>query len=132
VTSVHLLDGNVLVAATTPDHVHHQAARRWLGGHKAIATCPSTQGTLVRVLLHHGRSAADALAVLARIDARPDHQFWADDLGYLHVTLSGVIGARQVTDAYLAEQARRHRARLATFDRGLAVLHPDVVDLVPT
>jgi uncharacterized protein len=48
------------------------------------------------------------------------------------VRLDGVIGHRQVTDAYLAELARRREARLATFDKGLAALHADVAELVPT
>ena len=87
---------------------------------------------MVRVLLHHGRTAADAVALLARVRSRTGHEFWIDDLGYGEIRLSGVIGPRQVTDAYLAEQARRHAARLATFDRGLAMLHADVADLVPT
>jgi len=46
--------------------------------------------------------------------------------------LQGVIGHRQVTDGYLAELARFNRGRLATFDRGLAALHPDIAYLVPT
>jgi predicted nucleic acid-binding protein len=45
---------------------------------------------------------------------------------------SGVIGHRQVTDAYLAALARQRGGRLATFDAGLAQLHPDVAQLVPT
>jgi predicted nucleic acid-binding protein len=46
--------------------------------------------------------------------------------------MTGVIGHRQVTDAYLAHLARTRNGRLATFDQGLAKTHPDVVDLVPT
>jgi predicted nucleic acid-binding protein len=37
-----------------------------------------------------------------------------------------------VTDADLAQFARAHRGRLASFDEGMAALHRDVVDLVPT
>lgn len=45
--------------------------------------------------------------------------------------MAGVIGHRQVTDAYLAQLARAHDGRLASFDQGLAKLHSDVVDLIP-
>jgi uncharacterized protein len=38
----------------------------------------------------------------------------------------------QVTDAYLAQLARTHNGRLATFDQGLAQLHSDVAELVAT
>lgn len=44
--------------------------------------------------------------------------------------MAGVIGHRQVTDAYLVALARGHRSRLATFDRGLAALHGDEVELL--
>ena len=33
-------------------------------------------------------------------------------------------------DAYLAALARSHGGRLATFDKGMAALHADVVELV--
>jgi predicted nucleic acid-binding protein len=46
------------------------------------------------------------------------------------VSLKGVVGHRQVTDAYLAQLAREHDGRLATFDQGLAKLHHDIVDVV--
>jgi hypothetical protein len=46
------------------------------------------------------------------------------------VPVDGIIGHRQVTDAYLAQLARAHRARLATFDQAMAKLHSDVADLV--
>lgn len=52
---VHLLDGNVLVALVRPSHVHHQAAERWFAANAApFATCPITQGTLLRLLMHLG------------------------------------------------------------------------------
>jgi predicted nucleic acid-binding protein len=64
--------------------------------------------------------------------ALPQHEFWGDDIGYDRVVLRGVVGHRQVTDAYLAGLARHRGGRLATFDQGLAALHPDVALLVPT
>jgi len=62
---------------------------------------------------------------------QPRHVFWPDDAAFDAVSLTGVIGHRQVTDAYLAHLARTHDGRLATFDQGLAQLHADVADLVP-
>ncbi|GFG85164.1 PIN domain-containing protein [Mycolicibacter algericus] len=62
----------------------------------------------------------------------PRHEFWPDSLSFADVTLTGVIGHRQVTDAYLAQLARAHNGRLATFDRGLAELHSDVAELLST
>lgn len=126
----HLLDGNVVVALVVDDHVHHAAAQRWFGAGRDFATTPITQGTLLRFLLRVDVPAADALAVLDGLCSRHDHEFWADHLGYTDVDLRGVVGHRQVTDAYLASLARAKGGRIATFDEGLAALHPDTVTLL--
>lgn len=129
----HLLDGNVLVALAFPDHVHHDAADRWWGsrGDEPFATCPITQGTLLRVAIVQGRTLPQARSVLARTCALPGHEFWSDDLPYSQVAMNGVLGQRQVTDAYLAQLARSRGARVATLDGGLAALHPDVAVEIP-
>jgi hypothetical protein len=130
---VALLDGNVLVALVATTHVHHRAALRWFASSdQPFATCPITQGTLLRLLMRLGEMTAQAaLAVLAGITSHARHRFWADDLGYAEVSFRGVLGHRQVTDAYLAALARRRGARLVTFDAGLAALHADVADTLP-
>lgn len=74
--------------------------------------------------------AATAMRVLGQLTAHKRHRFWPDDFAYAEVSLKGVLGHRQITDAYLAALARRHGARLATFDRGLAALHPDAAVLI--
>lgn len=127
----HLLDSSVLIALVRADHVHHEDARAWLRSGTAFATCPITQGALLRVLLRDGATSVDARAALKSLVADERHEFWPDHLDYLAVRLDGVVGHRQVTDAYLAGLARARRARLATFDRGLAALHADVTDAVP-
>jgi uncharacterized protein len=50
---------------------------------------------------------------------------------YTDVPVTGIVGRRQVTDAYLAQLARARGARLVTFDQAMAKLHDDVADLVP-
>ncbi len=126
--TVALLDGNVLVALVTSTHLHHPAAQAWFAsGDGPFATCPITQGTLLRLLMRLGEMSAEAaLAVLAGITSHARHRFWADDLCYTQVSWRGVLGHRQVTDAYLAALARHHGGRLITFDTGLAALHADV------
>ena len=127
-----LLDANVLIASVVADHVHHAAADAFLAtGGFSYATCPATEGSLMRLLLREGVSAAVATSVLAAVAEQPRHEFWEDDLPYRKVDLRGVVGHRQVTDAYLAALSRRRGGRLATFDRGLAALHRDVAILVP-
>ena len=125
---VCLLDGNVLVALVIDGHVHHAAAQAWFSASGApFATCPITQGTLLRLLMRlAAMDAGAATGVLAALVAHPRHHFWPDAIGYAAVNLAGVIGHRQVTDAYLAALARHHGGRLVTFDGGLAALHTDV------
>lgn len=127
-----LLDANVLIALVVADHVHHDAAETWLGGgDSSFAACPITEGSLVRLLVREGQSGTVAASVLAALADHERHAFWPDDIAFRHVELRGVIGPRQVTDAYLASLARIRQGRLATLDCGLAATHPDVVDLVP-
>jgi len=85
----------------------------------------------MRLLIREGQSAATARAVLSQTAASPRHEFWPDDVPYTDVPVQGIIGHRQVTDAYLAQLARGHGARLATFDQAVAKLHDDVAALVP-
>lgn len=128
---IALLDANVLIALTDGDHVHHGASESWLASWPgSVATCPVTQGALVRFLLRNGSSAAAASTVVRDLRASARHESWPDDLAYDEVDLRGVVGHRQVTDAYLAALARARGEHLATFDRALAALHRDVVVLV--
>lgn len=127
-----LLDANVLIALVVADHVHHDAAEEWLADLAGpFATCPITEGSLVRLLIRKGQSAETAKAVVSGVAADPRHEFWPDDLSYSSVSMEGIIGHRQVTDAYLVQLVRTRGGRLATFDQGLAKLHADVVDLIP-
>ena len=130
---VRLLDGNVLVALSDSAHVHHEVAVSWFMLLDApFATCPITQGTLLRLLLQFKavNDVGVAADFLARFTAHPRHHFWPDSLPYTSIAWKGVFGQRQVTDAYLAALARHHGGRLATFDQGLAALHVDVAELL--
>ena len=128
-----LLDANLLIALVTGDHSHHGVAELWFAGLvDQHATCPVTQGALIRMVLREGASIEEALESLASVTSHARHEFWADDIGYDRVELRGVLGHRQVTDAYLAGLARHRGGRVATFNQGLAALHPDVTVLVPT
>jgi predicted nucleic acid-binding protein len=126
-----LLDASVLIPLLLP-HEFAPAAKRWFAGlGEPIATCPITQGALIRAALRTGLSGSDAQELVGALQADARHRFWPDDLPYSEVALDGVYGHRQVTDAYLAGLARRRQARLATFDIPLADLHADVAWLVP-
>ncbi len=131
-----LLDGNVLVAMAFRDHIHRGRCLRWFGTlapDDIFATCPVTEGTLLR--LHMQRavelSAIAAWQALERYRAHPRHVFWPDNFSYTEIAPGRLTGHRQVTESWLAELARRKGGKLATLDTGLAVLWPESVMLVP-
>lgn len=129
-----LLDGNVLVALAIDTHEFHERVQLWFDQQsEPFATCTITEGTLLRLhmALAADQSAAAAWAALEAIHAMPDHVFWDDGFSYREVTFAGLVGAKQVTDAWLAELARRHNEQLATLDAPLAALHADVAVLIP-
>jgi uncharacterized protein len=131
-----LLDVNLLVSLAWPNHVHHRAASSWFRGraNDRWATTPVTESGFVRISANRAAiptavTPAEALALLAEIRRVPGHVFLADDV-------EGVVGSgllptermvthRQVTDGHLLAVARRHGARLATLDRGVAGLAGD-------
>lgn len=127
-----LLDANVLVALTSPDHAHHRPAHTWMQRVVRFATCPLTQLALIRLLMQFGVRSVDAVAALEAIRSHRRHAFWPDDVEVDAQSMRAVIGHRQVTDGYLVALARRHGGRLATFDAGLAAVHADAVELLPT
>ena len=120
-----LLDVNVLVALTDPQHMHHEAAHGWwmAGGSENWATCPITENGFVRVSSHpsYPNRPGDAVVVLAtlrRLCDLPGHRFWPDDVSLRDaLTRSVALTHGQVTDAYLLSLAVHHSGYLVTFDR---------------
>ena len=122
---VHLLDANVLIALLTPDHTLHERTRKWFGSGRAFATCPITQGALLRFHMRWSEtpSIQEAKLVLRDVCSHPLHEFWADDVPYAQIAEKGVHGHKQITDAYLVSLADAHGGVLATMDEALAALH---------
>lgn len=127
-----LLDANVLIALIVTEHVHHDAADWLSASDTGFATCPITQGSLVRFLVRTGQTAAAARDVISAVEGTIRHEFCSECSSFTDVQVGGVVGHRQVTDAYLAQLARSRKAQLATLDSGLAHLHSDVAVLIPT
>ena len=138
-----LLDINLLISLAWPHHVHHAAAHRWFAtaGRGTWGTTPVTELGFVRVSCNPafdaGVTPGEALSLLERLRALPGHVFLADDVQRVvgdHVPGRALVTHRQITDGHLLALALRHRARLATFDRGMAALAGDAsqtVVLVP-
>lgn len=125
-------DVNVLVSLTWPNHVHHERAHRWFGARRTPwATTPVTESGFVRVSSNPAAiptavTPPEALALLVRMRASKRHVFLPDDVpgvvGAEGIDPARLLSYRMVTDAHLLALARRHRARLVTFDRAVAAL----------
>jgi hypothetical protein len=124
-SKVYLLDSNVLIALATPEHSLNARAAAWFRKGHRFATCPITQGALFRFHLRAGveATAESAKLLLQSISSLPRHEFWPDDVSYLGMPATGIVGHRQVTDAYLVLLARKHGGSVATMDQALAAVH---------
>ena len=63
-SKVYLLDSNVLIALATPEHSLNARAAAWFRKGHRFATCPITEGALVRF---HLRAGVDATAESAKL-----------------------------------------------------------------
>ena len=128
----HLLDANALIALGWPTHEHHPQMRDWFGRHarQGWATTALTQGAFVRIVSQQafsGRaiSIGEVAELLLRNTAHAKHRLVALDFGFADVMgacTGGILGHRQVTDAWLLTAAMRSHMRLVTFDGGIAQL----------
>ena len=70
----------------------------------------------------------DALALLEANVGHPAHQFWPDELSFVHALepfAQRLAGQQQVTGAYLLGLAMHMKGKLATLDRAKRALLPD-------
>ena len=129
---MYLLDANALIALCWPAHDHHSRMMRWFKErrHDGWATCAFTQAAFVRVVSQpafHTPAVpvSEAAELLTRNLAASDHRFLSINATLIDVLrhcTGGVVGHRQVTDAWLITTAHAHHAKLVTFDRRLTTL----------
>src|SRR5262245_10063300 len=125
-----LLDINVLVALAWPNHQFHAAATRRLEtAGQQWATCALTQLGFIRLssnpaAVQPAVSPAEAAALLAAMTQDRWHTYLGESWppSKEASAFSHIRGHQQVSDVYLLALARRHRARLVTFDSRLSAL----------
>jgi hypothetical protein len=128
----HLLDVNALIALIWEEHPFHGTMAAWFGRHakRGWATCAITQSGFARVmnqpaLAKPTRTVADLAEALEHNLAHPAHRLLPLDFGFTEVLVrctGGVVGHRQVTDAFLLTAAIRAGLKLLTFDSGVGAL----------
>ncbi len=127
-----LLDANALIALGWPAHEHHERTLNWFKKHarQGWATCAFTQAAFVRIIAQpsfsgHAISVSELGELVLRNTAHPKHRLLTLDFGFEQVMgccTGGLLGHRQITDAYLLTLAVRHQAKLVTFDSGIGQL----------
>lgn len=143
-SSVSLLDVNVLLALFDPDHTHHEIAHGWFAANRKAgwATCALTENGFLRTA--GTARTRDVVTISALVDhlrafgASGYHEFWPDDISLADDQLFSVEYARgpqQLTDIFLLGLAVWRGGRLVTFDpkvplsavRGATRAHLEVV-----
>ena len=128
----HLLDVNALIALVWEDHQFHDTMDAWFARHakRGWASCAVTQSGFIRVMSQLAlagpvRTVAELADALQHNLAHPAHRLLALDFDFAEVLArcsGGVVGHRQVTDAYLLTAAMRAGMKLLTFDSGVGAL----------
>jgi toxin-antitoxin system PIN domain toxin len=128
----HLLDANALIALGWPAHEHHEKMSRWFKAHAkdGWATTAFTQAAFVRVIAQPAFSGqaigiGDIAELLLRNTGHPKHRCLPLDFGFDQVMgwcTGGLLGHRQITDAWLLAAAIRHKVKLLTFHRAISQL----------
>ncbi|MGA3263765.1 MAG: TA system VapC family ribonuclease toxin [Terracidiphilus sp.] len=127
----NLLDLNVLIALTEPEHIHRQKAERWFlsTGKDNWGVCPLTEAGFIRITTNPAMQAGTitlerAIAILQALRAHPGYRYWpiTDAESWVAVTArfaTRISGHQQITDAYLLGLAIKENGMLVTFDRGI-------------
>jgi toxin-antitoxin system PIN domain toxin len=134
-----LLDVNVLMAIAWPNHQFHRTAvARLESSSDRWATCALTELGFLRLSINPAvvstaKSPVEVAGLLRRMTQDSRHVY-IEPLpspigGTLAVGLERIIGANQITDAYLLAIARLHQARFLTFDQRLISFAGDNVSL---
>jgi len=124
-----LLDLNVLIALTDPEHQHHQKARNWLAssGRERLGVCPLTEAGFLRVTTNPAfypgpRTLEQAIAILQGLKGRDDYWYCPIDESWVTLTApfaARIHGHQQITDAYLLGLAIKEKGTLVTFDKSI-------------
>lgn len=124
-----LLDLNVLIALTEPEHDHFLRAQEWFAdsGEASLGICPFTEAGFIRVTTSPSfrpgpRSMDQAIGILEMLKVESGYWFCGIDESWVLLTApfaARISGHQQVTDAYLLGLAIKEDGVLVTFDKAI-------------
>jgi hypothetical protein len=122
----HLLDVNVLIALTEPDHVHHKPVMKWFDTSDLDwGLCAFSEAGFLRVSTNptiHAHSVEESTLVLANLANHSGFRYWPITTGWAELAApfrGRVFGHQQITDAYLLGLAVKEDGVLVTLDRAI-------------
>jgi hypothetical protein len=125
----YLLDLDVVIALTEPEHEHHRKAHDWFNtiGNDCWGISPLTEVEFLRVAAnptaHPAPHALEhAKAIIQTWKGQPGYRLWPIEESWVTLTVpfaSRIFGHQQITDAYLLGLAIKEDGVLVTFDKGI-------------
>jgi uncharacterized protein len=122
-----LLDVNVLLALSLPNHQHHGGATGWFDRGQQWATTPITEAGYVRLLINprvvgYEIAPTQAINALGTMRQIAGHAFLPDQssLAEAVINVGSLAGSAQVTDFHLINLAAMNGLIFATFDGSLS------------
>ena len=122
----YLLDVNVLIALTEPEHIHHETVMNWIESPGLNwGLCAFSEAGFLRVTTNPkvgSHSIQESTRVLAEFTHHPGHRYWPIFTGWTDLTApfrERVFGHRQITDAYLLGLAVKEDGVLVTLDKAI-------------
>ena len=113
---IYLMDVSALVALLWTEHASHEAARMWAVG-KKFALCPITEIGFLRVSSKGLQATLEqSRAVLSGFLKTENPVFIPANIRYFDGEPSP--SPKKTTDWYLANLAKAHGMKWATFDKG--------------
>jgi toxin-antitoxin system PIN domain toxin len=126
----HLLDVNVLIALTDPDHVHHALVTTWFdaAGHFDWGVCAFTESGFVRVSCNPRfgrRTVAGASQLLRLLANRPGYRYWPITASWISIVEPfrvRIVGHQQIADALLLGLAIKEDGVLVTLNKAIRTM----------
>lgn len=125
----YLLDVNVLIALTQPEHMHHSMVMKWFNTPGLNwGLCAFSEVGFLRISSNPAvgkLTVEDGTKMLAALTNHRGYRFWPISAGWAALAApfhQRVFGHQQITDAYLLGLAIKENGVLVTTDKAIGFL----------
>jgi toxin-antitoxin system PIN domain toxin len=125
----YLLDVNILIALTQPEHLHHSVVMNWFNTPGLNwGLCAFSEVGFLRISSNPAvgkLTVEDGTKMLAALAKHRGYRFWPISAGWAALAApfqERVFGHQQITDAYLLGLAVKENGILVTTDKAIRFL----------